>query len=172
MQENLRTKGRIDINTKKSKLAVVAGIAIIVLLIILLLTQRHRPAQVTGYTPSMPSISFGEADGYVENERQTASIPVVTTMYFDVGSQSQEVDITNEDSNPCAFVVSLYLADGTKLFETGTIEPGNSVKVVNLESEVKSGTYNDALLVYTCYSTDGSMTPLTRCEFVISISVS
>lgn len=117
-----------------------------------------------------PEIIGNGSDGFTAHTKATASIPAVTGIELESNQLAQNVEFYNPEENPCAFVISLYLGDGTLVFTTDSIYPGQTVNDVNLTVKLDSGVYSNAILVYDCYSVDEEMTPLTRCELIIEIN--
>lgn len=119
---------------------------------------------------TFPEVIGNGSDGFTAHMQTSASIPATTGIVFESGKLEQTINLSNPGENPCAFVISLYLGDGTRLFQTEPIYPGDTVDTVTLNRELSCGHYSNAVIVYDCYSADGAMKPLTRCELVIEIT--
>lgn len=168
-------KGCFNIKKSKQKVAAIVILIVILLSIFAVGLSMFMSDGSDGSAATEPGFTFPEigingTDGYKENLRADASIPAVTGVTLTSGATTQSVELYNPSDNPCVFVISLYLGNGQKLFQTAPIMPGESVNSVELELALKSGTYQDAVLVYDCFTADGSLIPLTRCELVVDIS--
>lgn len=57
----------------------------------------------------------------------------------------------NPADNNCYFVIILRLEDGTKLYESEYLKPGEGLNEITMEQELESGEYQ-AIIEYKCYS--------------------
>ena len=119
---------------------------------------------------TVPAIVGDGSDGFVARNKASATIPATDGIELTSGTVEQSLCMSNPDNNPCIFVISLYLGDGTMLFVTEPLYPGETSEPVTLSQTLNSGIYKNATLVYDCYSADGNMTPLTRCEVAVEIN--
>lgn len=83
---------------------------------------------------------------------KTIAIPGYARLVMKAGDLMQNVKLHNPAENPCYFVVSIILPDGTEVFRSGLLEPGQKIDAIKLSQSLEAGTYNDAILRYTCYS--------------------
>ena len=154
---------------KKSKRIAAGGIILLILLFVSACAAVAFTSNDNNFEPfKLPEISISGNDGFSAQSKATASISAKSGLTFVDGQSQQRVEFKNPIANPCQFIVSLYLGDGTHLFTTNPIKPGEIVNSANLLHDLKPGTYKNAILVYDCYSENGE--PLTRCEFIIEIT--
>lgn len=59
--------------------------------------------------------------------------------------------------------------DGTEVFKSDYVYPGETLTSIKLGTELKSGTYKNAIMLYRCYTTDTSHIAVSQCEFPIEI---
>ena len=78
-------------------------------------------------------------------------IPGYTSMVMKANTKEQTVSIGNPADNDCIFVIVLKLEDGTKLFESQELKPGEGLENITLDQELKAGEYQ-AVIEYKCYS--------------------
>lgn len=167
-------KGCLTINKKNRRLVSIAVLIVSLLafvgmaVVVLISPLRYSTDQQNEFT--FPAVVGNGSDGFVANTRISASIPAMTGIELTSGTLEQDIQLYNPDENPCVFVVSLYLGDGTLLFQTDPIHPGCTTEAVTLTRVLEEGRYKNAMLIYDCYSADGNMTPLTRCELIIEIN--
>lgn len=168
-------KGCLIITKKKSRIA--ARVILIVLILaflalaaaVLISPVRYRNEdQQNNFT--FPEIVGNGSDGFVAHNKASATIPATDGIELTSGTVEQSLCMSNPDNNPCIFVISLYLGDGTLLFTTEPLYPGETSEPVLLRQSLNSGVYKNATLVYDCYSADGNMAPLTRCEIAVEIN--
>lgn len=170
-------KGNISKNLDRDtqtcrKRSVVISI-IIVLLILLFVTifiVSNNSPNDGSYRPTLPDINLNADDGYTQDQAQRGiKLMAVTGLTFKEGSLEQSVDIPNVSSNEYAFIISIYLADGTEVFKSDYVYPGDTLTSIKLTTELKSGTYKNAVMLYRCYTTDTSHIAVSQCEFPIEI---
>lgn len=170
-------KGCFTIQKNKKICAVIAlalilstAIGLAILPVACKMQYDKPPADATEDDSIFPEVLGKDSDGFTAYTQASVSIPAVTGIALESGNLTQTINLSNPSGNTCAFVISLYLADGTIMFHTEPIYPGNTADTVMLSRELSCGHYTNAVLVYDCYSADGAMKPLTRCELVIEIT--
>lgn len=99
-----------------------------------------------------------------KSERDTIDIPGFDSMSIQAGIKEQNVNLYNPEQNTCYFKMSLYLNDGTLLWESKLIQPGKAVYNLTLNQPVDAGEYQDCILKYECFSMDENQTPLNGSE--------
>ena len=151
-------------------LALIAFVGLAVMAIVAPMQYSEPAASAAENDFTFPEVISNGSDGFAAHTQTSASIPATTGIVLESGELEQTINLCNPNENPCAFVISLYLGDGTKLFQTEPIYPGDTVDTVTLNRELSCGHYSNAVIVYDCYSADGAMQPLTRCELVIEIT--
>lgn len=80
------------------------------------------------------------------------AIPGFEKMVMKSGQADQVVDFYNPEKNVCYFRISITLADGTELYRSGMIRPGQKIDKIEISRPLKAGTYEDAVLQYDCYT--------------------
>ena len=76
------------------------------------------------------------------SEEKGILIPGYTSMVMKANTKEQTVSI---------FVIVLKLEDGTKLFESQELKPGEGLENITLDQELEAGEYQ-AVIEYKCYS--------------------
>jgi hypothetical protein len=84
---------------------------------------------------------------------ETISIPGYAQLVMKAGELMQDVKLYNPEGNPCYFIISIILSDGTEIYKSGPIYPGQKIDVIKLSQPLKAGTYKDAVLKYSAFST-------------------
>lgn len=91
---------------------------------------------------------------YSEYKDKSISIPGVTGLNFKSGQLQQIVDFYNPENNSCYFVISLYLSDGTLIYQSDYLAPSEHINEINLTQKLQRGLYGNCRLLYNCYSLD------------------
>lgn len=138
----------------KSNIITIA--AVVVITAIVVLVSVAIGISLTG-SSSMQSSSTGNAlPDVVEpipvEVPKTIAIPGYAQLVMKAGDVMQDVELHNPQENPCYFMISIILPDGTEVFRSGLIEPGQKTDVIKLLQPLKAGTYENAVLRYSCYS--------------------
>ena len=98
------------------------------------------------------------------------AIPGFEKIRLKAGQTKQAVKFYNPEANKCYFLISFTLADGTELFRSGMIKPGNTIDTIEIARSLKAGNYKGAILKYECYAIDG-LKPLNGAETVFDLEV-
>jgi hypothetical protein len=72
--------------------------------------------------------------------------------YAQAGELLQDVELYNPEGNPCYFVITIALPDGTEIFKSSPIKAGQKTDVIKLSQPLKAGTYEGAVMKYSCFS--------------------
>jgi len=106
-----------------------------------------------------------------EKNPDSIAIPGYEALELKADSKKQSLALKNPEQNMCYFQISLYLEDGTLLWQSELIEPGAISKPMTLTQELEKGTYPNALLRYACYRMDETLTPLNGAEMKVTLWV-
>lgn len=90
-----------------------------------------------------------------ENAVEYTQIPGFKTLTFTADSKEQAVYFQNPGDNKVNLQLTLSLADGTQLYKSNLIQPGNVIKEIKISKPLESGSYNDAILHYDCFTAEG-----------------
>lgn len=159
---------RFSSNSKGRRFWCIAAIVVSIIVVVLMLNRCGSTPTSSGDGDIMPTIQFNSNDGYVSPSDSGVQIEAASGFIMDAGVTAQSVKFNNSKSNDCAFIVTLYLADGTEIYKSDYLYPGDSINEIELKRTLKAGLYKDALMVYQLYSIE-SHKPINRCEFPIEI---
>lgn len=124
-------------------------------------------------TPNFPaaseSLPGGEENGSDITNRNTA-IPGYEELNLKANRKQQNIALSNPSKNNCYFKITLMLDDGTILWVSNYIKPGENSEAICLNKELEKGSYN-AALKYDCFSTDGEMNRLNGAQTKLSLRV-
>lgn len=107
----------------------------------------------------------------MEQNPDSIAIPGYEMLQLTAGTKKQTLSLPNPPQNMCYFQLSLYLEDGTLLWESELIKPGKTSKPIVLEKELEKGTYPNAVLHYACFRMDDELTPLNGAEMKLTLWV-
>lgn len=107
----------------------------------------------------------------VEKNPDIIAIPGYEMLELKANSKKQTLCMPNPPQNCCFFRIFLYLEDGTLLWESELIEPGESPKPMVLSKALEKGMYPNAVLRYSCYRMDETMAPLNGAETKLTLWV-
>ena len=106
----------------------------------------------------------------VEKNPDSIAIPGYELLELQANSTTQNLCLSNPEENVCYFQISLHLEDGTLLWQSDLIAPGEASKAITLTKPLDKGTYSNAILKYNCFELDG-ITPLNGAETKLTLWV-
>lgn len=150
-------------------LLLVALIVVVVGIVIGLLIKDDTSGDAGSNPATLPELSIGGDLDF--EERQNGGISIPTSQEYNIihGTTEQEIPLSNPSTNTCDFIISIYLSDGSKLYTSDRVCPGDSVTSVQFSQPLKSGVYRNVVVVYDCYK-HGTQEPLTRVEVVVELN--
>jgi len=80
-------------------------------------------------------------------------------------------NISNPARNDCYFIVVISLADGTEIFRSGILAPGQSVGTVELAHTLTPGIYEGVIARYSAYDRE-NLQPLNGADINFTLEVS
>lgn len=114
----------------------------------------------------------GNKDTYTgKKNTDTIDIPGFDSMSLKAGIKEQSVNLYNPKENTVYFKMSIYLKDGTKLWESKLVEPNKAIYDITLTQSLSAGTYEDCVLKYECFAMDKEQTPLNGSEIKFTMKV-
>ncbi len=152
---------------KRTKILIILFFVFVALIIVGLLSCNKN-------TSDDPELNTPESE---TNEIQTGiasngsiAIPGYEGLTFVANSKKQSIALGNPATNNCYFVISIVLEDGTLIWESEEISPGNTSKEIVLLTELEAGSYN-ATIKYDCYSMDKNRSPLNGAQILTKLRV-
>ena len=104
-----------------------------------------------------------ESDPPPAEQKSGTRIPGYSTAVMNAGDTSLTLSIGNPKENKVGMFAELQLEDGTVLYQSPLLSPGQGLTEVPLNKTLDKGTYN-AKVVYRCVSLDEKNTPLNAAE--------
>lgn len=119
-----------------------------------------------------PEYEFEPEQSVVQSSQQldfdSISIPGKESIKIQANVKSVAVDLYNPEDNKCYFEISILLEDGTELYTSKLVKPGQKIYKIDLNKELAKGTYN-ATVHYSTYTMDGNYTPLNGANMPIKL---
>lgn len=104
-------------------------------------------------------------------ESDTISIPGYETVILKAGTRQQNVNFHNPEVNTAYFKISLWLPDGTNIWQSNLIEPSKGVYNITLNQTLSVGEYENAILKYECFAMNDDLTPLNGSDIKLTLQV-
>ena len=163
-------KGKYQAESQKNQKPVIIllTVAVVLLAAILVLTV-NRPQKQQAKLPNGEEI---QQSGPVEKKPDSIAIPGYEGITLKADSKEQEIGFPNPAQNTCYFQISLILEDGTTLWQSELVKPGEISKSITLNEPLAAGVYPNSLLKFDCYTMDGSMRSLNGAATKMTIHVS
>ena len=157
--------------SKKKAKALIALLCVLVAALVCVVVwmataSDDRPAQEGDGTDS------GAGDGLVVPERPDM-IDVVAYESIELAADqtAQQVRLENPVENDVWLRITLEFEDGTVLWQSERLQPGQVVREIELERPLAAGSY-DAVLRYEHWTYDDEMKPLNGAETLLVLEVS
>lgn len=107
----------------------------------------------------------------VEKLTDSIDLPGYGALNFKADVLEQDVTLPNPEQNFCWIKISLYLEDGTLLWISDLIAPGEKSYPVVFSTPLAAGEYKNAVLKYECFRMDEALTPLNGATANLTIKV-
>lgn len=153
---------------RKKKMAVIllAAAALLLAAVSVLLVGRQEGRQV-----KLPNGETVPQSDSVEKKTDSIAIPGYEGISLKANSKEQEICFPNPAQNTCYFQISLMLEDGTMLWRSELVAPGEVSDPITLEESLEAGVYPNALLKFDCYTMDGAMRALNGAATKMTLHV-
>ena len=98
-------------------------------------------------------------------------ITAFETLEFKANTLEQTVRFDNPLQNNCWLVITLSLEDGTVLWKSEELQPGQVVRSITLNQTLSAGEYNNAILHNQHWTYDAEKEPLNGAETIVKLNV-
>lgn len=163
-------KGKYQAEAQRDRKTVIVLLIVVVLLLaaVIVLTA-NRPQKRQAKLPNGEEI---QQTGSVEKRPDSIAIPGYEGISLKADCKEQEIGFPNPAQNTCYFQISLILADGTTLWQSELVKPGEISEPITLNEPLAAGVYPNSLLKFDCYTMDGNMRSLNGAATKMTIHVS
>lgn len=142
----------------------IAVLVILLLALIALLVTLYALSNKT----DEPALSATTTQSEKSN---SIAIPGYEALHLEADVQKQKIALSNPSQNSCYFQITLSLEDGTILWESQMIAPGETSQEIVLTQSLKKGTYTGAKLIYRCFQMNADFTPINGAETILTLMV-
>ncbi len=153
-------------STDNSKIIIALLLITAIAIAISIWALFFRQPQETKETNELPPVKQE-----IEKNTDSISIPGYEGITLESDSVQQSLCLSNPPQNTCYFVIALYLEDGTMLWESDYIKPGEESEPIVLNQKLQEGTYQGAYLQYSCYAMDNERTKLNGAKTKLTLRV-
>jgi len=149
------------------------GLISTVLLALILLLQLIQSCNSAPVEQGGPTTHAGSTvpSTTVKKNEGSISIPGFELLELQADSREQTICLSNPAQNNCYFEISLFLEDGTLLWRSELIGPGEITKPLQLSSPLAKGYYPGSLLRYRCFRMDEALSPLNGADTKVTLWV-
>lgn len=145
---------------------------LLILIIITILSVSAVIWTLGNYSEKTPEPEPSESTPEpVEKLTDGIDLPGYQWIPLSSGKLEQEQTFPNPPQNFCWIRVSLLLEDGTVLWTSELIAPGESSDPVVLSQPLEPGEYKNAVLKYECFRMDDALSPLNGGEIHLTLKV-
>lgn len=149
-------------SSKKLLIILCIFLVIAIGVIIWLITSKGVPGANTGDKQS----------GLVVPEQQEMiQVTAYESLELKADTLQQDVHLSTISDNECITVMSLVLEDGTELWRSGELYPGQIVLSMTLSQPLPAGEYPNTVLRYQHFTLDEEKTPLNNAETLLTLKV-
>jgi len=148
----------------------ISAIVVLCVVCIILVVQQDNTVFVPLAENSDESTTPSSGTPGVTSDGSIA-IPGYESIQLTADTTKQAVSMMNPAENNCIFIITLYLPDGTLLWESDEIKPGKASEPIKLTTPLASGVYEQCIVHYSCYDMDKKRTPLNNAEIKLSLIV-
>jgi len=121
---------------------------------------------------STAQTSQSENGGLVVPERpEMLDVTAYETIQLKADTLEQSVRFENPLQNNCWLVITLSLEDGTVLWKSEELLPGQVVRSITLNQPLAAGEYENAVLSYQHWTHDDEKLPLNGAETLVILKV-
>ena len=149
-------------NSKKLLIILCIFLVIAIGVIIWLITSKGVPGANTGDKQS------GLA---VPEQQEMIQVTAYESLELKADTLQQEVRLSTISDNECITVMSLVLEDGTELWRSAELYPGQIVLSMTLSQPLPAGEYPNTVLRYQHFTLDEEKTPLNNAETLLTLKV-
>lgn len=122
----------------------------LLLLFFLLSVVFNRPVDNPWNPEIDPGIHGTLPDSSTDNGNQSIQINGFTDWSLPAGkTENLPIVLENPEGNPCYFTFSIVLSDGTLLYESKQVPPGNRISSVTINQPLSDGKYEAEIVITT-----------------------
>ena len=144
--------------------ALIALVSVIVAVRAVSARNAEKPVETASGTPEA-------AAEPVEKLTDSIDLPGYGALNFKADTTEQTVTLPNPEQNFCYIQITLLLEDGSVLWKSKLIGPGESSDPIVFTRPLTAGEYRNAVLQYQCFRMDENLTPLNGATTNLTLKV-
>lgn len=156
---------------KRKKAVILLAAAALLLAAVSVLLVGRLGGQQGVRQAKLPNSETAPQSDSAEKQTDSIAIPGYEGISLKANSKEQEIGFPNPAQNTCYFQISLMLEDGTLLWRSELVAPGEISDPITLEEPLEAGVYPNALLKFDCYTMDGAMRALNGAATKMTLHV-
>jgi len=163
-----------SMKTKNKKTAITIGSLAILLIaaIGVIIWQATRKEAANEKPPDEVQTAQSVNRGFVVPERpEMIDISAYESLKLKADTLEQSVRFDNPVENNCWLVITLSLEDGTVLWKSEELQPGQVVRSITLNQTLEAGEYENAILSYQHWTYDDKKETLNGAETLVTLNV-
>ncbi len=107
----------------------------------------------------------------MEKLADSIDLPGYGALNFKADTTEQTVRLPNPAQNFCYIQITLLLEDGTVLWKSDLIAPGEESEPIIFTRPLAVGEYKNSVLQYECFRMDEALTPLNGATANLTLKV-
>lgn len=128
--------------------------------------------QTDGKDDKAQQAAQSENGGLVVPERpEMLDVTAYESIKLKADTLEQSVRFDNPLQNNCWLVITLSLEDGTVLWKSAELQPGQVVRSITMNQTLEAGEYENAVLSYQHWTYDDEKLPLNGAETLVTLKV-
>lgn len=96
--------------------------------------------------------SVSSSERQVVKNKNSISVPGYAWINFVADQVEQVTPLRNPIQNDCYFKITMVLEDGTEIWQSDYMKPGETAEHIKLSKALPEGTYQNVTLKYDCFS--------------------
>ncbi len=133
-------------------------------------TDSDKPEGVVGIIRDGWDPGIEVSDNDSSEQKKGTQIPGYSDVEMKEGDTTLNLSVGNPKENHVGLIATLKLEDGTVLFTSGLMKPGQGIDELPLSQTLEKGVY-DAMVFYQCVSLNDANTRLNAAESRFKIIV-
>ena len=168
----METKNNAE-NSRNQKVIIVLVCLVALLIVVIgaLLWQKSQPGSNQGGSDNVQTMQ-ADIGGLVVPERpEMLDVTAYEAIKLKADTAEQSVRLENPLENNCWLVITLSLEDGTELWRSEELQPGQVVRSITLNQTLSAGEYANCILGYRHWTYDDKKEPLNGAETLVKLVV-
>lgn len=117
------------------------------------------------------SVQTGNGGLVVPERPEMIDVTAYESIALKADTPEQSVRFENPPQNNCWLVITLSLEDGTVLWKSEELQPGQVVRSITMDRTLEAGEYENAILSYQHWTYDDEKLPLNGAETLVTLKV-